>query len=358
MGKASKHIPELDSLRALAVLMVMAYHSRLTPGGAAGVDVFFVLSGWLITGILMAGRPLTTFFEGRARRLFPALALLLLVYVVVAPLWAPLSRFPETPWMSALISGAYLMNFREAFASTHGPLSHTWSLATEWQFYLVWPFVLIALRRIAPARAATILVLAWALLTVIRAPMMLGGDSTVDMAYFTPLHASGLLLGSALAIHPVKMPSWAGWLGLVLIALTLSLNVWDHRALHVIAIPLAELGAAAVICAPPTWLAWGPLVGLGAISYGVYLWHVPLWHGLEPLPGPYRTVAMIGGSIALAALSYRFIEQPFLRRRDLDHGLAGAGGNALKLRPVEGQKHGVDAIGMREQGRVRAVNRT
>jgi len=314
---STSYDPRLDGLRAVAVTAVLLFHTELTPGGSAGVDVFFVLSGWLITGILAREVGATgsidrgAFWLRRLRRLTPALLFLLLVMVTVN---LAHGMAPVSPGMG--FAASYTTDFQQAAGSTVGPLSHTWSLAIEEQFYLVWPFVMIAAVRAGQARAAAWMVAGWAVLNILRAALFLSGD--FDLPYFSPLHASGLLLGSAMALRPIKVPALAGWLGLGLIAVTFLVRAGPpviHGSIAASAweIPVAEIGAALVIATPPAFLAWKPLVALGLISYGMYLWHIPMWRLLMKLPGsPWLTIA---ASIGLAALSFRYVEKPFRARQ-------------------------------------------
>ncbi|RZL96862.1 MAG: acyltransferase [Sphingomonas sp.] len=203
-------IPALDGLRAVAILSVMSFHANLwfAPGGSLGVDIFFVLSGWLITGLLIDEVERTgaidrrAFLARRMRRLLPALSCLLLAYLLVAPWLYPESA--DRRWFDAATAFLYLTNLRESFWPADTPLSHSWSLAVEAQFYLLWPFVVPALLRLGRRRAALLLCACWLCLTALRSvwPAMIGGASTY---YLSPLHATGLLLGGALALRPIPV---------------------------------------------------------------------------------------------------------------------------------------------------------
>ena len=308
MAERPRHIPELDGLRAVAALMVRALHTGLTPGGSTGVDVFFVLSGWLITGILAREIDRTgavdwiAFIARRVRRLWPALLAMLAFCLAIWP----------RAWADAIAAAAYIADFTVLAGPNSGPFAPAWTLAVEWQFYLVWPLFLLVALRLGRSRAAAIMVAAWAVLGLVRAPLLLSGPGfAADLAYYSPLHASGLLLGAALALRPVRAPAWAGWIGLLVTAATLAIphagDAWS--------IPLAELSAALVVAAPPRALAFPPLVRLGEISYGVYLWQIPAWLLLRAaLPPPASGLATILLAIAAAALSWRYVERPFMRR--------------------------------------------
>jgi len=317
MMGASGRIRELDGLRAVAVLLVFALHTSLLSGGAVGVDVFFVLSGWLITGILTAevartgGIDWRAFMLRRARRLIPALALLLIAYPFLAALLP--ARQPEPSWVSMLCAATFTSNFRIMTGTTPGPLSHTWTLALEWQFYLIWPAVIVAMRRLEARRATAILGGLWMALTVIRAVLFAAGLQMA--AYYSPLHASGLVLGAAVALWPrLEARPWVGLVGLTLIVLAAVARFGADPFLPFAwEIPLAEVGAAMVIAAPPKVLAAEPLVRLGAISYGFYLWHVPILDAIDTLPIGGKAIASFALTTAVAALSFRYVERLFQR---------------------------------------------
>jgi len=312
-------IAELDGLRGVAVLVVFGFHTGFLSGGAVGVDVFFVLSGWLITGILTAevertgAIDLRGFLMRRARRLVPALALLLAAYPLLT-LVLP-KNHPEPVWALMLYAATYTTNFHLMTGAWPGPLSHTWSLALEWQFYLLWPAVVWALRKLQPRRAVALLVAAWVALTAARAFLFTDGQAI--FAYYSPLHASGLILGAAVALWPHLRPrAWVGLAGLALVVGASVARIGPDPFLPFAwEIPLAEIGAAMVITAPPQVLASKPLVQLGAISYGFYLWHVPIVRALAPLPRGEAAIIAFMLTLLLAWLSSRYVERPFLRAR-------------------------------------------
>jgi len=310
------HDPRLDGLRAIAVLMVMLFHAQIVPWGGGGVDVFFVLSGWLITGMLQreldqSGRiDLPGFFARRARRLLPALWLLLVVYTSLSPqLW---SHWRPILWIDVIAAALFLSDWREALWKNSGPISHTWSLSVEMQFYLVWPFILMALRPLGRGRAVVVLGVLWLVVTIARSEFIAAGKD--DLAYFLGLlHATGLILGGILALRPPAAPAAVGYLGLLgMVALAFAPNT--HATLFW-RLPAIEAAAAMVVMAPPAWLAFNPLVWLGQISYGVYLWHIPVLKALWGLPTWPRLLAMAVVSVLLASASFVFIEQPIRRWR-------------------------------------------
>jgi peptidoglycan/LPS O-acetylase OafA/YrhL len=304
---AGGRIDELDGLRAIAILFVIAAHGSVLWGAAIGVDVFFVLSGWLITGILAGGRSWPEFYAGRVRRLFPALAVMLAVVLTLEP----------SLWREAIWTLCYAMNIR---FMTDIPiksiaLAHTWSLSLEEQFYIVWPFVVAGLVRLGCARAVGLLLGCWAVMTAVRGALFVAGLNAI--AYNSPLHATGMLLGAALALWQPKGATPAvGLAGLSLVVISALLRFGPAPYLPFIwQIPLAEIGSALVILAPPATLAARPLVALGRISYGVYLWHMPINEALPPMGPIQHTAIVLAASVTIAAISWRWVERPFLRMR-------------------------------------------
>lgn len=310
--------PELDGLRAVAVLAVALHHSHVPgfAGGGRGVDVFFVLSGYLITQLLLQ-RPATLgeFWFKRAVRLMPALLAMLAAYVVLAPWLIPADA--PIAGRDALLSATYLFDFYQAFRPHETALGHMWSLAIEAQFYLVWP---LAMRWIGRQKdPAFILLLGWTMSTLLRVLAVSKGH--VEWAYLLPFtHSSGLWLGAALAYLPARR---VGWLGLAGVAVVVAQIPADSVSTSLYGVTLAELATAAVILGLPLQprlsaaLSWGPLPLLGVWSYGIYLWHSPVGHVIG---GPWWVLfpASLAASVGLAALSHRTVEtwaRQSIRRR-------------------------------------------
>jgi len=321
--RTAEYQPSLDGLRAIAALAVVLGHCKVPffEIGGRGVHVFFVLSGYLITTLIKremeAGTfAVTRFWWNRFVRLVPALALVVAAYLLVGPfLWQS-----EDQPREALHAITYTMNFSLMADPRRTALDHTWSLAMEEQFYLLWPFLLATV--LTKKRPAIVLVYAWLAITALR-------FAVVDIfpfwgVYYSPIFGmAGLVLGSALAL--ARIPSWVpAWIGLpsaALLALLLSVGTieahWWTWAGYKTAI---ELTTAALIVGmqKPSWaqraLAWEPLRLLGLISYGIYLWHYPIVTMMLSSPWPVKIVTALGLSIPLAALSYIFVERPIRQR--------------------------------------------
>lgn len=312
---ASRYEPAFDGLRAVAIAAVMGFHyvPWVVTGGSLGVDVFFPLSGWLITSILMreterSGRiDYRAFLQRRVWRLVPPLAALLVAYAVLAPWLIP--RAAPGRWVDIAVSAAFVSNIRETFWPRGNPLAHLWFLGVQVQFYLIWPAVLLGLRRLTRERAAAVLLAAWAALTLAKVVWneTIGGPGAY---YFTPFHATGLILGSALALRPVKV-GWAGWPALALLLALMAFGHTREQPLLTFALlqPLAELATVVVLAGPVQVLRLPPLPFVGRISYGVYLWHVPFMWILAPRP-LWHLAVLVPASVLAGWLSWRLIEQP------------------------------------------------
>ncbi len=358
MGSRSRYIPGLDGLRALAVIAVVLYHMNfaLLPCGLLGVTLFFVLSGYLITGLLIRewhetkNISLPRFWMHRVRRLFPAILLVVMVSIVLTGIFAPdmltklrrdlaAALFWFTNWWYIFLDVSYF----EAFAAP-SPVTHFWSLAIEEQFYLIWPPILLLLFRskvrkksiqvgILVAAAASVL-----LMVILYDP---AGDPS-RVYYGTDTRAFSLLLGAWLAFvfpeHRVRgkgrkgltdaQRKLVGNLGIVgLVGIIACMVFVDTYApfLYYGGILLVSIFTALLILAlvdPTSVMAkvfsFAPLVYIGQISYGIYLWHYPIillltdFNAVTATPW-YVSVLQIVLVLVAASLSYRFVEQPIRR---------------------------------------------
>ncbi|MFT4221273.1 MAG: acyltransferase family protein [Microbacterium sp.] len=367
--------PDIQGLRAVAVGMVLLYHANwsLFGGGFAGVDIFFVISGFLITGILLrqaqrTGRiRLGDFYAKRARRILPAATVVLLTTLGLTVLVLPQVRWGSIG-VEAFASALYFVNWVLAANTDYldaevaaSPLQHFWTLAVEEQFYIFWPLVLVALLAWLRARKSTVADhgrsaarAARAGVLLILVPSLLYSVFLTavepETAYFvTTTRLWELAIGAALAVfatHVTRIPDWLGhtlgWAGLVAI-IAAALLFSSATAFPGYAALLPTLGAAAIIAAGMNGraetgvgrlLTVKPMRWIGDISYSLYLWHWPLivigtfLLGGE-LPVQYGLL-IVALSVLPAWLSYTFVENPFRSGKRLTQSarrslLAGAG---------------------------------
>jgi peptidoglycan/LPS O-acetylase OafA/YrhL len=366
------YIPALDGVRAFAVLGVMAYHGGISwlPAGFLGVDAFFVLSGFLITSLLISEWQrrstirLGHFWARRARRLLPALLLLLVFVVLYANFVAPAGTYPGLR-LDSLSTLFYVANWHfiltgsNYFSQTGLPslLTHTWSLAVEEQFYLLWPLVVLGVLKFTGRLWVLLAVSAVGALASATEMALLfrHGTGTTRLYYGTDTHGQCLLVGAALAsglalfarrrqaaatppggsATPGGNTAWAasslwartllsvvggaGLVGAGLLWWRVSFNgsfLWEGGFL------VAALATAAVlvcvVCAQRSWLATAlsvsPLRYLGRISYGLYLWHYPLFQWIDGqrtgLDGYALFGARCGATLAVATVSFYLVERP------------------------------------------------
>ncbi|QNH35025.1 acyltransferase [Aminobacter sp. SR38] len=324
--------PALDGLRALAVLAVLFFHCRFPPGfgGFIGVDVFFVLSGYLITSLLRAeiaatGRiDLRRFYLRRALRLWPALLLMLAAYALVAPALFPEDSMPR----DVALAGLYLTDYSFAFWDWPDKLNHTWSLAVEQHYYLIWPLVVIATCRLSPRSVVWILAALFVAASAWRICEALAWGNWQEVYYRFDTRLSGLIMGSLVAVLPWRPSPQAALVlsrfSMIVLGLAFLLLHW--KLLDALTWPavLIDLAAAALVMSLASGhqtpisaaLSVRLLVYLGSISYGIYLWHYPIVRAVRDNADPFSgTFVVIVLSIGAAALSYRFVEKPLLARR-------------------------------------------
>ena len=323
-----RYLPAIDGLRAVAVLAVVAYHAGLpVPAGFVGVDVFFVISGYVITRMLAqehreTGRiDFAAFYARRVRRILPAMVAVVAAVLVASTVLLS-ADYRMAVVKSAVAAMAVAANFH--FQAVTGgywdasadsmPLLHLWSLAVEEQFYFVWPLLLALLYRFR--RAPLVL----ACLTI--ASFALAQTWPQEVAFYQmPARFWELAVGGLIAFAPARSRAPYAYAGLALLAVAVMVPLEHFPGTG--AIP-AVLGAALVIHAAHSGvsvpaLQSRPAVYVGLISYSLYLWHWPLLaiaraYSMDPPTLPVNLV-LCSVAFVLAALSYRYVEQPFRRNR-------------------------------------------
>jgi peptidoglycan/LPS O-acetylase OafA/YrhL len=319
-----KHLRGLDGLRAIAVLAVVAYHAGLpVPAGFVGVDIFFVISGFLITKLLhdelqQNGRiDFIGFYARRARRILPAVVLTVIVTLLLSAI--TLKTGLGEVAKSAAAASAFVANlfflrhsggYWDADAATM-PLLHLWSLSVEEQFYMLWPLLMLRVRTVRGLAVTALASFALAEILLVLEPQA--------AFYQMPARAWELAVGGMIALYPLRLPRGSGWAGLTITLAACFVPLPHFPGIG--ALP-AVLGAALLIAAVQAGervsvLEWRPVVFVGLISYSLYLWHWPLLalhHAVQIGPSPLKVrLGLCAIAFVLAWLSYRYIEMPFRR---------------------------------------------
>ena len=338
-GSGIRYRPEIDGLRAIAVIPVILFHAgfNLFSGGYIGVDVFFVISGYLITTIIHVNKEnrtfsIISFYERRARRIFPALFFVVLACIPFAWLWMlpyEFKDFSESIVSIALFTSNFLFWHKNAYfeaPTALNPLIHTWSLAVEEQFYLIFPFLMIFLHKFNKF----ILIMALTLIAACSLGLAHWASHTHPSAnfYLLSTRAWELGIGAILAVitgnRTSSSPGWIAQIGSATGLCAILCAVFAFNA----TVPFPSLwglvpvlGTALVIvyATPSTivgrLLSWPPVVGIGLISYSTYLWHQPLFAFARiRLVGHVPNIIYIALcvlSAALGYLSWRFVERPY-----------------------------------------------
>ena len=373
-----RYMPGLDGLRAIAVLAVIVFHLGFgwAPGGLLGVGIFFTLSGYLITDILLtqlSGRGrigLTQFWLGRARRLLPALFVMLAIVVFWVTVFGPAQ--PDQFRKAVVSSVFYVNNWEQIFGNVsyfarfapEGTLNHLWSLSVEEQFYIFWPFLLLIGAKLVHERPLAsgvrprlaLLTIALALVATIEMAVLYHPTLDPSRIYYgTDTRAGGLLFGAALAMvwpsrrlsHRITpqardMLDGIGVLGLLIIAFMIwqvgEFSSFLYRGGFVIlslATVMVLMPLAHPACRLGRFLGIRPLRWVGVRSYAIYLWQTPVivltaLHAQNPQDeGLLRKLLQVAAIFAIAALSWRFVEEPirhgaigrfFARRRAVGWG--------------------------------------
>ena len=352
---SSTHIPAIDGLRALAVFAVVLYHLGISwiPGGFLGVDLFFVISGYVITRLILDsiesanGLDIKKFYAARIRRLFPGLIVLLIVTSITIALFAPdaIRRFiKDVPYVLSGTNNWHLVALQQDYFQAIGRpplLQHTWSLAVEFQFYLVWPIILFFIwrrfgKRVVRRAALLIATFSGTALFLFSLQADNATAGRISHIYFgTDTHSLGLFLGSALAVSWIPRnlnPNISqraqdfvdgigvfGFIGLLCIFLFID---QENATLYQIAFPLAALfGCATLVSIVHPASRFSPILSnrvflwIGQRSYGIYLWHWVVFQVTRPgadLTGNLLAlnIARVLIVLALADISLRAIEIP------------------------------------------------
>lgn len=340
-----KYIPALDGLRGIAVLLVLGFHGNLPgfKGGWIGVDIFFVLSGFLITVLLLEERAITggialrSFYMRRVLRLVPALLIAVIGVFPILILQKLLFNFSDAT-LSRTIKAVpyaltYTMNLYRSFATgVGGLLGHTWSLAMEEQFYLAWPLAVIWLgrRENIDRRVIKVGLVGAAISMILRVGAILADIRHGAVHDFPLTRADGLLLGCALAGLWVWKPIFLRHAGLpaakVALLLIGACTILSDQSSHWgLTTGLTTAVVAAVVLTAhityqhstvTTLLEWKPLVEIGRRSYGLYLYHWPIFMGIGMAKIGLKTPLAFASAFAAAWISYALVERRFLAMKD------------------------------------------
>ena len=365
---------DIDGLRALAILPVVLFHADVSGfgGGYVGVDVFFVISGYLITSIIAreldaGGFSLMNFYQRRVRRILPALFVMLLATALLAHLllYPREAKDYARSLMAATLFVSSIFFYQKSgyfdLEAERQPLLHTWSLSVEEIFYIFFPLlVLILWRRCRRQSFGWVLVIA--ILSFSGAALALWMDPGSPAAFFLPpFRAWELMIGVMVALHPWRLPrspAFANLLSLVgLSMIVFPVFFYSSNTVFPGVAALLPCGGAALILLAgqrhPSlvgrFLSWRPLVLLGLISYSLYLWHWPvfvygrIWIGAAL--GLGQGFVLIGISLILAVLSWRYVERPFRGRSGILPGkpifvVAGLAGLLIVGIGLYGEKTG------------------
>jgi peptidoglycan/LPS O-acetylase OafA/YrhL len=342
--------PALDGVRALAVAAVLLFHAEVAGfgGGYLGVSVFFTLSGYLITSLLVHEHERTgtialgTFYSRRVRRLLPASAMCLAAVVVIATTSDVVAGVAElrrqivgsilqvANWVFLAGEGSYQQIFQQT-GGARSPLEHFWSLAIEEQFYWVWPPTMVLLLGRVPGRRARTAVLVAITAAFAAAAPLIAVVWGADAAYWaTPARIGEILLGALLAVVLVgrQVPARVAWLapvGLAGLAACVVLFPPSSGPAYEGWLPLVAVGSAALVLglqAPGplrSALSLPPFVWLGRVSYGVYLYHWPIYVIMDEqrtgLDRPLLVPLQLAATLAVAEVSYVLVEQPIRRAK-------------------------------------------
>ena len=354
--KSTRHISSIDGLRAIAVTAVVLYHLGISwiPGGFLGVDLFFVISGYVITRLILdsinqsSALDLRAFYAARIRRIYPGFLFMVISTIIFIGVWAPeaIKRFlSDLPYaLSGTINWALVARNQDYFETIGRPplLQHTWSLAVELQFYLIWPIILLTVLKYFGkkniARIALIIaIISGTVLFLVSLQLDQSNSAKVSHIYFgTDTHSLGLFLGSALAVSWIPQNLSAnitrraqdvidgiGVVGLLGLISTFLFIDESNASLYQIAFPLAAIfGCLVIISLVHPASRFAPIIStppfrwVGQRSYGIYIWHWVIFQVTRPsvdLSGETWALylARVLLVLALADISLRWVEIPF-----------------------------------------------
>ena len=354
--KSARHISSIDGLRAIAVTAVVLYHLGISwiPGGFLGVDLFFVISGYVITRLILdsinqsSALDLRAFYAARIRRIYPGFLFMVISTIIFIGVWAPeaIKRFlSDLPYaLSGTINWALVARNQDYFETIgRAPLlQHTWSLAVELQFYLIWPIILLTVLKYFGkknvARIALIIaIISGTILFLVSLQLDQANSAKVSHIYFgTDTHSLGLFLGSALAVSWIPQNLSAnitkraqdvidgiGVVGLLGLISTFLFIDESNASLYQIAFPLAAIfGCLVIISLVHPASRFAPIIStppfrwIGQRSYGIYIWHWVIFQVTRPsvdLSGETWALylARVLLVLALADISLRWVEIPF-----------------------------------------------
>ena len=354
--KSTRHISSIDGLRAIAVTAVVLYHLGISwiPGGFLGVDLFFVISGYVITRLILdsinqsSALDLRAFYAARIRRIYPGFLFMVISTIIFIGVWAPeaIKRFlSDLPYaLSGTINWALVARNQDYFETIGRPplLQHTWSLAVELQFYLIWPIILLTVLKYFGkkniARIALIIaIISGTALFLVSLQLDQSNSAKVSHIYFgTDTHSLGLFLGSALAVSWIPQNLSAnitrraqdvidgiGVVGLLGLISTFLFIDESNASLYQIAFPLAAIfGCLVIISLVHPASRFAPIIStppfrwVGQRSYGIYIWHWVIFQVTRPsvdLSGETWALylARVLLVLALADISLRWVEIPF-----------------------------------------------
>ncbi len=339
----TKYRPDIDGLRAVAVLAVVFYHFEIPGfrGGYVGVDIFFVISGYLITSLILEEISqqkfsILRFYDRRIRRILPALFFVLIV-TLIAGFFILLPKDLETLGKSIVSVSVFASNF--FFMRQSGyfdpdvsefTLLHTWSLSVEEQFYVVWPILLMLLYRVQKSWVPIALLLGILMISLLIGEWLLHIDSEWDFFYFTPVRIWELVLGAILSVNLIQrnfnstvkhMMSLSGFIMIVYAIFYFSRETkfpGINALIPCFGVALIIYSEARESTLIGRMLSIRPIVFLGLISYSLYLWHWPIMSYLNYYIvdgiNSFETGLVICFCIVLSAFTWKFIEQPFRRR--------------------------------------------